>query len=102
MKKTFLAISSAGPNRDFSKGTREQPFWDEHAKFIDQLVDDGFILMGGPLVDKGGLPYGALLIVNAEDENEVREKLKNDPWFEKGILKLESVRRWEIFIDNRK
>jgi uncharacterized protein len=102
MKQTFLAISSAGPNRDFSKGTREQPFWDEHAKFIDQLVDDGFILMGGPLVDEGGMPHGALLIVNAEDENEVREKLKNDPWFEKGILKLESVKRWEIFIDTRK
>ena len=98
MKKTFLAISSAGPNRDFSKGTREQPFWDGHAKFIDQLVDDGFILMGGPLVDEGG----SLLIFNAEDENEVRAKLKNDPWAEHGILKLESVKRWEIFIDQRK
>jgi uncharacterized protein YciI len=53
--------------------------------------------MGGPLVDEGG----ALLIVNAEDENEVREKLKNDPWAERGILKLESVNRWEIFIDQR-
>ena len=75
MKNVFLAISSAGPNRDFSKGTREQPFWDEHATFIDQLVDEGFILMGGPLEDEGG----ALLILNAQDENEVREKLKNDP-----------------------
>jgi uncharacterized protein YciI len=102
MKNTFLAISSAGPNRDLSKGTREQPFWDEHAKFIDKLVDDGFIMMGGPLVDEDGMPHGALLIVNAEDENEVGEKLKDDPWFEKGILKLESVKRWEIFIDVRK
>jgi uncharacterized protein YciI len=98
MKKTFLAISSAGPNRDFSKSTREQPFWDEHAAFIDKLVEGGFILMGGPLVDEGG----SLLIFNAEDENEVREKLKNDPWTERGILKLESVKRWEIFIDQRK
>src|SRR5919197_481572 len=102
MKKMFLAISSAGPNRDFSKVTRDQPFWDEHAKFIDQLVDDGFILMGGPLVDKAEMPQGALLIVNAEDENEVREKLKDDPWFTHGVLKLESVKRWEIFIDQRK
>jgi uncharacterized protein YciI len=102
MKNTFLAFSSAGPNRDLSKGTREQPFWDEHVAFIDKLVDDGFILMGGPLVDESGMPLGALLIVNAEDENEVREKLKNDPWFEKGILKVESVKRWQIFIDQRK
>jgi uncharacterized protein YciI len=97
MKNTFVAISSAGPNRDLSKGTHEQPLWDEHAAFIDQLVADGFILMGGPLVDEGG----SLLILNAEDENEVREKLKNDPWSEHGILKLESVKRWQIFIDER-
>ncbi|PYJ03896.1 MAG: hypothetical protein DME39_04125 [Verrucomicrobia bacterium] len=97
LKNTFIAISSAGPNHDQSKGTREQPFWDEHAAFIDQLVADGFVLMGGPLVDEGG----ALLIVNAEDEEQVREKLKNDPWFEHGILKLESIKRWQIFIDAR-
>jgi uncharacterized protein YciI len=80
MKNTFVAISSAGPNRDLSKGTREQPFWDEHAAFIDRLVAEGFILMGGPLVDEGG----SLLILNAKDENEVREKLKNDPWLQHG------------------
>ena len=54
--------------------------------------------MGGPLVDEGG----SLLVFNAGDENEVREKLKNDPWAKHGILKLESVKRWEIFIDQRK
>jgi uncharacterized protein YciI len=98
MRNTFLAFSSAGPNRDFSKDTREQAFWDEHAAFIDQLVADGFILMGGPLIDEGG----SMLIINAKDENEVREKLRNDPWMEHGILKLESVKRWQIFIDVRK
>ena len=102
MKNTFIIVSSAGPNRDPLKGTREQPFWDEHVVFIDRLVDEGFILMGGPLVGRDGLPQGALVIVNAQDENEVTEKLKNDPWFERGILKLESIKRWEIFIDVRK
>ena len=102
MKNTFVVVSSVGPNRDRSKGTREQPFWDEHAAFIDQLVDDGFILMGGPLVGRDGLPQGAVLIVNAQGENEVTEKLKDDPWFERGILKLESIKRWEIFVDVRK
>jgi len=102
MKNKFIVISSVGPNRDPSKGTREQPFWDEHAAFIDQRVDQGFIFMGGPLVDESGLPCGALLIVNADDENQVRENLKNDPWFERGILKLESIKRWQIFIDVRK
>jgi uncharacterized protein YciI len=102
MKNTFVTISSAGPNRDSSKGTREQPFWDEHAAFIDKLVEEGFILMGGPLVDERGMPHGALLIVNAEDEKEVRDTLKNDPWFTHGILKLKSIERWQIFVDARK
>jgi uncharacterized protein YciI len=98
MKNAFVVISSVGRNRDLSKGTREQPFWDEHATFIDQLVAEGFILMGGPLVDDGG----SMLIVNAGNENEVREKLKNDPWMKHGVLELESVKRWQIFIDVRK
>jgi uncharacterized protein YciI len=101
MKDKFIVTFSPGPNRDSSKGTREQPFWDEHAAFIDDLVDQAFIFMGGPLVDETGLPCGAVLIVNADDENEVRERLKNDPWFERGILKLDSVNRWQIFIDAR-
>ncbi len=58
-------------NRDLTKDAREQPFWDEHAEFIDKPGDEGFIFMGGPLVDEGGL----LLIVEAEDENEVRERI---------------------------
>jgi len=101
LKNTFAAISVVGPNRDPSKEVREQPFWDEHEAFIDQLVEEGFILMGGPLLNERGTAHGALLIVKAEDENEVREKLKKDPWFEKGILKLESLKRWQIFVDVR-
>jgi uncharacterized protein YciI len=96
-KRTFMIVSAAGGNRDLSKGTREQRHWDEHAEFIDGLVDEGFILLGGPLVDEGG----AILVVYAEDEREVREKMKDDPWYVRGILTLESVKRWDIFIDRR-
>jgi uncharacterized protein YciI len=95
--QTFMVISSAGPDRDLTRGTREQAYWDEHAEFIDGLVDDGFILLGGPLVDTGG----AVLVVNAGNEAEVRETLANDPWYRHGILTLESIRRWQIFIDQR-
>ena|SRR5437867_13218986 len=98
MKNTFVVISSAGPSRDSSKSTRQQPLWDEHAAFIDKLVAEGFILMGGPFIDSGG----SMLIINAEDEAEVRDKLKGDPWMEHGVLKLESIKRWQIFIDVRK
>lgn len=94
---TFVILSVAGPHRDRSKDSREQPFWDEHAAFIDRLVAARFIMLGGPLVDEGG----ALLVVTARDEAEAREKLRDDPWYKRGILTLASVQRWQIFIDER-
>jgi uncharacterized protein YciI len=96
-KPTYMILSSAGPERDLARGTREQRYWDEHAAFIDELVEEGFILLGGPLSDEGG----AVLVVYADDEEEVRKRLRDDPWYVNGILRLESVKRWEIFIDQR-
>jgi uncharacterized protein YciI len=95
--QTFLVISTAGPNRDLSIDTRQQPYWDEHASFIDGLVERGFIRLGGPLVDEGG----AVLVVNAESARMARDRLAADPWYRHGILHLESVQRWQIFIDQR-
>jgi uncharacterized protein YciI len=95
MGSTFIVISAAGSNRDHSQGTRDQPYWNEHAAFIDNLVEEGFIMLGGPLPDEGG----AVLVVNANSEAEVRDRLESDPWYVHGILTPQSVRRWDIFID---
>lgn len=96
MSNTFVVMSVAGPHRDRTKDTREQPLWAEHAQFIDGVIT-GFILMGGPFEDEGG----SMLIVRADNEDEVRQKLKPDPWYTHGILQLQSIRRWDIFIDER-
>ena len=95
--KTFLVISEAGSRRDLSRPTREQDFWDEHGEFIDRLVDEGFMFMGGPLPDEGG----AVIMVRAANELEVRKKLELDPWYVHHILTLVSVKRWDIFVDRR-
>lgn len=96
VSKTFVVLSVAGPQRDRTKSTREQPLWDEHARFINGIID-GFILMGGPFEEEGG----AMLIVRAESADDVREKLAPDPWYTHGILQLHSIHRWDIFIDER-
>lgn len=90
--------SSAGPARDLGKGTREQPYWDDHAAFIDALVAEGFIIMGGPLPDE----HGAMIIVAAATEAAIRDRLRDDPWYTQGILTLETIKRWQIFIDERR
>ncbi len=97
-KQLFISMSGAGPHRDFSTDARHQPYWDEHAEFIDRLVEEGFILLGGPLVDEGG----AMLIVQARDEAEARERLQDDPWYQEGVLRPQSIKRWQMFIDKRK
>ena len=94
-KTFFMVLSKAGLNRDLSKGSREQAFWDQHAEFIDGLVDDGFITLGGPFEDEGG----AVIVVRAADEAEVRERIKTDPWYQNGLLELVSVKCWTVFID---
>jgi uncharacterized protein YciI len=95
VESIFIVTSTAGPNRDHARGTRQQPFWDEHAAFVDQLVEEGFVALGGPLPDEGG----AALVVRAGSETEVRERLEGDPWYAHGILALQDIRRWDIFID---
>ncbi len=96
MSKTFVVLSAAGAQRDLTKGAREQAHWGEHARFIDGITE-GFILMGGPFEDEGG----AMLIVRAENEAAVRAKLMPDPWYTHGIIQLQSIHRWDIFIDER-
>ena len=91
----FVVISEAGLQRDISIDSRHQPYWDEHAAFIDALVADGFIVLGGPFPDEGG----AMLVVCAEDEASVRVRLGSDPWYVHELLRLVAIHRWEIFID---
>jgi uncharacterized protein YciI len=90
----YVVISEAGAARDLSIGTRAQPFWDEHAEFIDALVESGFIALGGPFPDEGG----AMIVVRAESEAGVYARLESDPWYRNDILRLAGVHRWELFI----
>jgi uncharacterized protein YciI len=91
----FLVYSTAGPQRDLARDSREQPRWDEHAAFIDGLVAEGVILLGGPLDEEGG----GFLVITARDEAEARERLRHDPWYAHGILALVWVKRWRIFVN---
>lgn len=96
MPQTFVVLSAPGSKRDLTKTAREQRFWDEHAAYIDALVDAGFVMLGGPLADGG-----AMLVVRAGSEADVHRRLGADPWYRHEILRMEAVKRWDIFIDER-
>jgi hypothetical protein len=91
-----VVVKRTGPDWDPSRPLREQDGWDEHAAFMDGLVDDGFIILGGPLEDEVRVVH----VVNAESEDEVRERFARDNWSEK-VVQIDSVDRWTILLDGR-
>ena len=76
---------------------REQDGWDEHAAFMDGLVDDGVILLGGPIEGD----RDTLHVVEAPSEEAVRARFAEDPWAANGMLTPASVERWTILLDGR-
>jgi hypothetical protein len=41
MKNTFVIFWAPGPARVPGKSVREQPYWDQHAAFMDSLFENG-------------------------------------------------------------
>ncbi len=84
-------------NWDTQRTIREQAGWAEHAAFMDGLVDDGFIIVGGPLGDG----EETLHLVVALDEQTLRVRISSDPWAEMGLLEVDSVAEWSLWLDGR-
>jgi uncharacterized protein YciI len=80
---------------DWSRGMREQEGWDEHARFMDGLVESGFIVLGGPLEGD----RETLHVVDAPSEQAIRDRLLEDPWSANGMLRPVRIERWEILLD---
>jgi len=79
------------------KAVREQPFWDEHARFMDSLFEAGAVILGGPFADR----TGSMVIVTADNAAGVREMFRTDPWTEHDVLVVDDVKEWIIFLDAR-
>src|SRR2546423_14616104 len=96
MAHYVVRIRRGGP-WDWSGDMREQAGWDEHARFMDGLVDKGFILLGGPLEGD----RDTLHIVEAGSEDAIRERLAEDPWAANGMLTPASIERWTVLLEGR-
>jgi uncharacterized protein YciI len=85
-----------GPEYDHTLQLEEQSGWPEHADFMDALVDDGVLVLGGPLADE----MRVVLVVEAGSEDEVRDTLERDPW-QGTHLTTDSIEPWTIRLDGR-
>ena len=86
-----------GPNWDPGRPIRGQDGWDKHAAFMDGLVDDGFIILGGPVGDG----EQTLHAVEAAGEDEIRARLALDPWASAGLLRVGTIEPWALWLDGR-
>src|SRR5438045_8710631 len=76
MKKTFAIFFSPGPAWIAGKTSREQPYWAEHAAFMDKLFEDGTVILGGLYADYAGL----VVIIDALPEEDVHDLSRQDPF----------------------
>ena len=72
----------------------EQAGWQEHAAFMNALVNAGFIVLGGPLGDGHAL----LLLVNAQNMEAVGEQFASDPWTAVGLLRITKIEPWDLLL----
>jgi hypothetical protein len=92
----FLVIlRQAGPEWRVGRPLEEQSGWTEHAAFMDGLVEDGFLVLGGPLRERR-----VAHAVDAGSEDAVRETFARDPWSGSHLL-VDSVEPWTIRLDGR-
>jgi uncharacterized protein YciI len=91
-----VVLHRSGPDWDPSRPLEEQSGWPAHASFMDGLVAEGFILLGGPLADE----YRVVHVVEAESADAVRARLATDPW--SGThLRVGAIDPWTIRLDGR-
>jgi hypothetical protein len=95
---TFVVFRVHGREWVAGRDTRAQPLWPEHAAFMDALFDERLIVLGGPYADGDG----ALVVMEAGDEAEIRSRLAADPWIVRDILPVGEIREWRIFLDARR
>jgi uncharacterized protein YciI len=90
----FAVIREGGARWDHARLPHEQDAWDEHLAFMGGLAESRFVVLGGWLA---GGPK-TLLVVDANDEAEVRSRFEDDPYTEMELLTIVSVDPWEVLL----
>jgi uncharacterized protein YciI len=92
----LVVLRRSGPHWDAARPMEEQSDWEAHAAFMDGLVDDGVIVLGGPLADEVRVVHA----IQAESEDAIRETLARDPWSQTHLT-VDTIEPWTIRLDGR-
>jgi uncharacterized protein YciI len=89
---TFAVTRTRGPGWKRSQPMETQPDWEAHRAFMNGLVAEGYVTLGGPLPGT----HDVLLIMNASTPDEIRTRLGDDPWAAQNILVVKSIQPWDV------
>jgi uncharacterized protein YciI len=96
MASFHVVLRRCGPEYQPSLPPSGQSGWTEHAAFMDGLVEDGFIVLGGTFDNDDRVVH----VIEADSEAAIRQTLARDPWSETH-LRIDSVEPWTIRLDGR-
>jgi uncharacterized protein YciI len=93
----LVMLRRSGPEWDPARPMEEQSGWPAHAAFMDEITENGFVVLAGPLADEERVVWA----VEADSEADVRATLAADPWSETH-LRVEAIEPWTIRLDGRR
>jgi len=91
-----VVVLQSGPEWLHGQPLEEQTGWEAHAAFMDGLVEQGFIVLGGPVGDEHRVVHA----IEAESEQALRDTLATDPWSGSHLV-VDVVEPWTIRLDGR-
>ena len=90
----MLVVFKAGPAWG-SGPPEDQPGWQEHADFVDALIEAGTFVMGGPFSDYSG----SVNLLEGVTAAEAVDLLESDPFVQNGVFVADSIRDWTVYVD---
>jgi uncharacterized protein YciI len=91
----YLVAQAPGPDWERGRSRRDQAGWAAHGAYMDALVDEGVVILGGPLDGER-----AVVVAHQQDETSLRARLAEDPWHD-GILRIEQIAKWSLWLPPR-
>jgi uncharacterized protein YciI len=92
MTRLFAVILQRGPAYQPSIPLESQQEWQAHRVFMNALVDDGFVVLGGPLEGTSEV----LLIFRAASPEDIMKRWSEDPWAKLDLLRVGRIMPWDL------
>ena len=94
----FAVTREAGPRWTDGKDAFDQAGANDHAAFMNQLADEGFVLFAGPLSGSERGRIRVLMIADAATDTDIHRRLADDPWVRTQRLVTTSIEPWNLLV----